>query len=150
MTFTFGENNMTDQTHEISLNGIGSDYERFAKLADEHGLTTQKRTLVLNSETIQQAPEIVFISGSLALIAKCVYSYLKERKKKLQILKPDLNIVLENFSVEEIKELLSEDGHYFVKDWTVPTGSQTTDLDKTKESKEDENIEPNKSVDTTP
>ena len=92
----------------ISLNADPVDFPWIEELAREHGLQTARRGLILNSVTAPHVELLTLAGTSVLAIGRCINVYLRERKKRVVIMRPDEgSLVFENFTDEQITKILA-------------------------------------------
>jgi hypothetical protein len=101
-------------TIEVRLNGHPNDTSELVRIARAAGLEVSSHRLILNSATAPPA-EVVVIVGLIAAVARCVNTFLRERKRRLEIIRPDEKIYAENYSVEELTKVFEAGGHIGIK-----------------------------------
>lgn len=90
---------------EIRLSGHPDDTETLVAAARAAGLEAESSRLLMNTVTPPPAESIV-IAGAIWAVARCVNTWLKERKRRLQIIRPEASIMVENYTDEELRTVL--------------------------------------------
>lgn len=102
------------ETVEFRLTGNPEDASELVRVARASGLEASSDKLIMNTE-IPPPAEIIAIAGALAALTRCINTYLRERKRRLEIITPEMHIYSENFTEEQLAGILKKGAHIGIK-----------------------------------
>ena len=101
-------------TIEVSLRGHPDDASELVRAARAAGLEASSGGLILNTGVPPEAATAVIL-GTLAAVTRVINAFLRERKRRLEIIRPDIHIYAENYTDEELAAILKKGGHIGIK-----------------------------------
>ena len=101
-------------TIEVRLTGSPDDASELVHIAHAAGLEASSGRLIFNTE-VPPAAATVIILGAIHAVADCVNTFLRERKRRLNIIRPDIELYAENYTDEELAQVLKKGGHIGIK-----------------------------------
>lgn len=107
---------MSDYSYSV----CGSDDELLdlAEFAAKEGLATTRLKMAFNSTDAPPSPEMLaFIAATVAAVGRVLTTYLRERKKRLVIMRHEGDrLVIDNPTDEHITKALDEAHMIFIRD----------------------------------